>query len=138
MKITSPCVTAARRSVLLSGQFRIVVLVLTILALALFFPAASTFAKKKAPDHPIDLNEANEKELEELPGVGPTTAKAIIEFREKSGKFKRVDDLLVIRGISEAKLSKMRHYLVVGPPPPSPKPATALQAAPKSSPKKSQ
>jgi competence ComEA-like helix-hairpin-helix protein len=96
------------------------------------------FAKKRAPDHPIDLNEANEKELEELPGVGRRTAKAIIEFREKSGKFKRVDDLLVIGGISEAKLSKMRRYLVVGPPPPNPKSATTAQTASKSPPKKPQ
>jgi len=91
--------------------------------------------KKKAPDHPIDLNAANEKELEELPGVGPTTAKAIIDFREKSGRFKRVEDLLVIRGISEAKLKKMRPYLVVGPSPAATKPASA-QSARKSPPKK--
>jgi len=125
---------SARRNFPYFGQFRIVMV--AILALAVLLPAASTFAKKHAPDHPIDLNEANEKELEELPGVGPTTAKAIVEFREKSGKFKRVDDLLVIRGISEAKLSKMRRYLVVGPPPPSAKPSTA-QAAPKPPAKKS-
>ena len=135
-KITPPCCSAARRIFLSLCQFHAVAL--AILALALFLPAASTFAKKKVPDHPIDLNEANEKELEELPGVGPTTAKAIIEFREKSGKFKRVDDLLVIRGISEAKLSKMRRYLVVGPPPSS-KPTTATQSASaKAPPKKSQ
>jgi competence ComEA-like helix-hairpin-helix protein len=89
--------------------------------------------KKKAPDHPIDLNAANEKELEELPGVGPTTAKAIIDFREKSGRFKRVEDLLVIRGISEAKLKKMRPYLVVGPEPksPAPQPSAAAKSSPK-------
>lgn len=136
MKIVRSCGTAARRSFLQSIQFRIAAL--ATISLVLFLPAASTFAKKRAPDHPIDLNEANEKELEELPGVGPTTAKAIIEFREKSGKFKRVDDLLVIRGISEAKLSKMRRYLVVGPPPAGPKPRTTAQAASKSAPKKSQ
>ena len=135
MKIAPPYANAGR-SLLHLRQFRIAVLAM--LSLALFLPVASTFAKKRAPDHPIDLNEANEKELEELPGVGPTTAKAIIEFREKSGKFKRVDDLLVIRGISEAKLSKMRRYLVVGPPPASPKPTTTAQPASKSPPKKSQ
>jgi len=85
--------------------------------LATVFSAAPAFAKKNPPAHPIDLNVANEKELEELPGVGPTTAKAIIQFREKSGRFRRVEDLLVIRGISETKLQKMRPYLTVGPPP---------------------
>lgn len=134
MKTWSSCGMCARGKFLHFSQFRI--LMVAILALAVLLPAASTLAKKHAPDHPIDLNEANEKELEELPGVGPTTAKAIVEFREKSGKFKRVDDLLVIRGISETKLSKMRRYLVVGPPPLSSKPATA-PAAPKSLAKKS-
>ncbi len=94
------------------------------LVIALLLPA-SAFAKKKAPDHPIDLNAATEKELEELPGVGSTTAKAIVEFREKSGKFKRVDDLLVIRGISESKLARIRPYVVIGPPPASMKPTAS-------------
>src|ERR1035437_9210410 len=57
-------------------------------------------AKKTPPKHPIDINLASAKELEELPGVGPTTAKAIIQFREKTGRFRRVEDLLAIRGIS--------------------------------------
>ncbi len=95
--------------------------VLAILCLGIAALAVPAVAKKKPPDHPIDLNAANEKELEELPGVGPTTAKAIIDFREKSGRIKRVEDLLVIRGISEAKLAKMRPYVTIGP---APKPAS--------------
>ena len=91
--------------------------IVAVLWLAIFLPAVSAIAKKKPPDHPIDLNVANEKELEELPGVGPTTAKAIIDFREKSGHFKRVEDLLTIRGISETKLQKMKPYLTIGPGP---------------------
>ena len=90
------------------------------LFLAVIFFAAPALAKKNPPLHPIDLNVANEKELEELPGVGPTTAKAIIQFRLKSGRFRRVEDLLVIRGISETKLQKMRRYITVGPPPTTP------------------
>lgn len=116
---TAGCVLSARRYVLLFA---------VLLAAASVFPSRSAFAKKKAPDHPIDLNAATEKELEELPGVGPTTAKAILEFREKSGKFKRVDDLLVIRGISEAKLARIRPYVVIGPPPAATKPAAAPPA----------
>jgi comEA protein len=75
-------------------------------------------AKKIPPKHLVDINFASAKELEELPGVGPTTAKAIIQFREKTGRFRRVEDLLAIRGISETKLAKMRPYITVGPPPP--------------------
>jgi competence protein ComEA len=88
-------------------------------AILLLAAAALSAEKKHPPDTPVDLNVANIKELEQLPGVGPTTAKAIIDFRTKSGRFRRVNDLLVIRGISEAKLKKMRPYVTVGPPPPA-------------------
>ena len=74
-----------------------------------------SLAKKNPPARPVDLNTATAKELEQLPGVGPTTAKAIVDFRSKGGHFRRVTDLLVIRGISEAKLKKMRPYITVGP-----------------------
>jgi len=77
--------------------------------------STDSLAKKKPPAHPIDLNTATVKELEQLPDVGPATAKAIVDFRAKGGHFRRVTDLLVIRGISEAKLNKMRPYITVGP-----------------------
>ncbi len=93
----------------------------------------TAFAKKTPPAHPIDLNTATVKQLEQLPGVGPTTAKAIVEFRTKTGRFQRVTDLLVIRGVSESKLKKMRPYITIGPPPkksqPAAKPATGPPAA---------
>jgi competence protein ComEA len=82
--------------------------------------SAPAHAKKTPPTHPVDINAATVKELEELPGVGPTTAKAIVEFRAKSGRFRRVEDLLVIRGISESKLQKMRPYITIGPAPKKP------------------
>jgi competence ComEA-like helix-hairpin-helix protein len=106
---------------------------LLILVLALFCCAAlprPALAKKTLPDHPIDINAATVKELEELPGVGPTTAKAIVLFRTRSGRFRRVEDLLAIRGISETKLKAMRPYVTLGPPPAAPQ-AKAAGAAPK-------
>jgi competence protein ComEA len=69
--------------------------------------------KKQLPSEPINLNVATVKELQELPGVGLVTAKAIIQFRTKSGPFHRVEDLLAVRGISETKLKKMRPYVTV-------------------------
>jgi competence ComEA-like helix-hairpin-helix protein len=102
---------------------------LTFLAV-LFVLASSAFAKK-TPAHPLDLNTATVKQLEQLPGVGPTTAKAIVEFRTKTGRFQRVTDLLVIRGVSETKLKKMRPYITIGPPPKkSAPPSTASASAP--------
>ncbi|MGC2331258.1 MAG: helix-hairpin-helix domain-containing protein [Candidatus Acidiferrales bacterium] len=51
--------------------------------------SCAAFAKKTPPSHPIDINTATMKELEQLPGVGSTTAKAIVEFRTRSGRFER-------------------------------------------------
>jgi competence protein ComEA len=98
-------------------NYRTTVVLLVFSALLFLTFAVSAFAAKNPPTHPIDINLASAKELEELPGVGPTTANAIIQFRTKTGRFHRVEDLLAIRGISETKLAKMRPYVTVGPPP---------------------
>ena len=91
--------------------------------------AAWPAAAKNPPAHKVDINLASAKELQELPGVGPRTADAIIQFRKKSGPFRRVEDLLAIRGISETKLNKMRPYITVGSPQPPKKPTTHVPPA---------
>lgn len=64
-------------------------------------------------DGPIDINRATATELEELPGVGPATAEAIISHRERHGPFASVDDLLDVRGIGDAKLEQIRERATV-------------------------
>jgi competence ComEA-like helix-hairpin-helix protein len=83
---------------------------------------AIAHAAKNPPAKPIDINAANVKELQELPGVGPVMAQRIIDMRTKSGHFRRVEDLLAVRGISQKKLAAMRPYVTVSatPPPASP------------------
>jgi competence protein ComEA len=61
----------------------------------------------------LNLNTATVKQLEALPGVGPTLAKRIVEFRTKKGGFKRVEELLAIPGISEKKWKALREHLTV-------------------------
>jgi competence protein ComEA len=61
----------------------------------------------------INLNTATIKELETLPGIGPALAKRIVEFREKRHGFKRVEELLAIRGISEKKWKAIRDQVEV-------------------------
>ena len=91
-----------------------------VLCCALVFTAAGQ-GKKQPPAKPLDLNTATPEELQQLPGIGPTKAKAIVHFREKSGPFRRVEDLLVIRGISRARLEKLRPYVTVQGNPPGKK-----------------
>jgi competence ComEA-like helix-hairpin-helix protein len=77
--------------------------------------AAAGPKKKPPPAKPINLNQATIEQLEELPSVGPVTARTIVRFREKSGRFKRVEDLLAVRGISRGRFEKIRPYVFVGP-----------------------
>src|SRR5271170_7804634 len=71
------------------------------------------FAKKKPPAAPIDLNTATSEQLQQVPGIGPSTADKILQMRKSYGAFKSVDDLLAVRGIGPKRLDKMRKYLVV-------------------------
>jgi competence ComEA-like helix-hairpin-helix protein len=71
-------------------------------------------AKKKPPLHPVNLNTASALELQQVPGIGPSTADKILQMRKSYGSFKSVDDLLAIKGIGPKKLDKMRKYLRAG------------------------
>ena len=93
---------------------------------AALVPAA--VAKKKPPAHPININTASSADLQQVPGIGPSTAQKILDTRKSYGAFKTVDDLLAIKGIGPKKLEKMRKYLTVGKQP-AKKQASAPQAA---------
>ena len=64
-------------------------------------------------DAPVNLNTADLAMLDTLPGVGPTTAQAIIDHRTEQGPFTSVDQLLDVRGIGDAKLADLRDRVVV-------------------------
>ena len=88
---------------------------LVVVLVTFFVYLGSAHAQKTPPTHPINLNTATIEQLEKLPGVGPNTAKAIVDFRNHSGAFQRVEDLLAIKGISKSKLEKLRPYVTVVP-----------------------
>ena len=76
-------------------------------------PGAGGGGATGAPAGPLDLNTATAEQLEELPGVGPATARAILDHRERHGPFASVDELLEVRGIGEAKLEALRDLVRV-------------------------
>ena len=61
----------------------------------------------------ININSADADQLEELPGVGPSTAKAIIDHRDKNGPFKTIEELMLVSGIKENRFASLRDYITV-------------------------
>jgi competence protein ComEA len=62
---------------------------------------------------PLDINQASAVELEELPGIGPATAAAIVAHRERHGPFASVEALGEVSGIGDAKLAQLRELVRV-------------------------
>lgn len=62
----------------------------------------------------VNINTATAEELKTLPGIGPSKAAAIVEYRQQNGQFKSVDDLKNVKGIGEGVLAKLRDEATVG------------------------
>ena len=61
----------------------------------------------------VNINTATQTELETLPGIGPSTSAKIIEFREKSGKFKSIEDLKNVSGIGDVKFDNIKDKIEI-------------------------
>lgn len=91
----------------------------TILSLALMGSSiaaqavASPTTQAEKPGAVVNLNTATASELEALPGIGPKMAQRIVEYREKNGVFKKVEDLMNVKGIGEKNFLKLKSNLTV-------------------------
>jgi competence protein ComEA len=92
-------------------------------ALALTLPAAASPgqdkaapAKAAAPAPVVNINSAPAAQLERLPGIGPATAARIIEYRQKNGGFKKIEELMNVRGIGEKAFLKLKSQVTVTAP----------------------
>ncbi|HZH90945.1 MAG TPA: helix-hairpin-helix domain-containing protein [Pyrinomonadaceae bacterium] len=61
----------------------------------------------------VNINTASREELERLPGIGEGLAARIVEHRERHGAFRRVEHLIIVRGISERRFSALRAHVTV-------------------------
>jgi competence protein ComEA len=76
-------------------------------------PARPAAAK---PTTTVNLNTATAAELQTLPGIGARTADRILEYRQKKGPFKKIEELMNVQGIGEKSFLKLRSQITVGVP----------------------
>ncbi len=77
----------------------------------LYFEGSATAEQFK--EQKVDINSADQSELETLPGVGPVTALAIIKYREQHGPFEIIEDIMLIPGIKEARFRSLEDLITV-------------------------
>ena len=83
-------------------------------ALAAQAKTARTTAAKPDVVGTVNINTASATELEKLPGIGPKTAGRIIEYRQKNGSFKKIEELMNVRGVGEKNFLKLRTQITAG------------------------
>lgn len=73
--------------------------------------AAGSTGANGDPSAPVNVNTATETQLEDLPGIGPTLAAAIVAERERNGPFRSADDLTRVHGIGAGRLAQLRDFV---------------------------
>lgn len=85
------------------------------LCLGLALSSASVLAQKSVTPatEKVNLNTATAEQLQSISGIGPATAKSILEYRAKVGKFNKVEEIINVKGIGEKKFQKIKDRLIL-------------------------
>ena len=89
------------------SKFRRLVVVALVIAFAFAGIAQAADSTK------LDINKATVQELVQLKGIGEKFAERIIEYREKNGKFQKIEDLMKVKGIGQKKFEAIKDLIVV-------------------------
>ena len=64
-------------------------------------------------NQPLNLNSATEEQLKNIPGIGPSKAKEILNYREKNHGFNSIDDLMKIKGFGKKTFEKLKEHFTI-------------------------
>lgn len=108
---------------------RVVLMLLAVAAMAVLPAAAAQQAKAPAassskparaskaaaaPASPVNINTATQAQLEALPGVGPKAAQRVLDYRKQNGSFKKIEDLMNVKGFGEKTFLKLKPMITIG------------------------
>ena len=97
--------------------FAIVTLLLTISASPALSQGTKSGSAAKAAKatavSPVNINSASLAQLQTLPGIGASTAQRIVEYRQKNGSFKKIEELMNVKGIGEKSFLKLKPLVTV-------------------------
>jgi competence protein ComEA len=71
-------------------------------------------AAKATASSPVNINSASVAQLQTLPGIGASTAQRIVDYRQKNGAFKKIEELMNVKGIGEKSFLKLKPVVTVG------------------------
>jgi len=89
-------------------------LVLFLLVLFCLSPMLTLRAASAPAADKVNINSASQVELEKLPRIGPKVATRILDYRREHGPFKRVEDLMKVKGIGEKIFARLKDLVTVG------------------------
>jgi competence protein ComEA len=84
-------------------------------AALLVLSVSGAFAQTNPAKAKININTAGQTELESLPRIGPKVAQRIIDYRNQNGNFKKIEDIMKVKGIGEKLFAQIKDLITVGP-----------------------
>jgi competence protein ComEA len=80
----------------------------------IFFSLLPLYAQSKPESEKININTASAADLDKLPRIGPKVAQRIIDYRKEHGPFKKIEEIMKVKGIGEKTFARLKDLITVG------------------------